>query len=143
MIPERNKNWLDLGCGSLKLLKSIAHQTNKVILYTSHEIELAIQLCDKMLILDGDTNAFDQPCKLIENNSFVKDEIRIINNGQSNDERITLIDTDSNQLTVTNNVGDNDGNDNMIINLTNQIDYIFEIQTKEHDINSTFKSELI
>lgn len=54
----------------LKLLKSIAHQTNKVILYTSHEIELAIQLCDKMLILDGDTNAFDQPCKLIENNSF-------------------------------------------------------------------------
>ena len=23
MIPERNKNWLDLGCGSLKLLKSI------------------------------------------------------------------------------------------------------------------------
>ncbi|VXC35269.1 ABC transporter ATP-binding protein [Maribacter litoralis] len=54
----------------LKLLKSIAHQTNKIILYTSHEIELAIQLCDKMLILDGDTNAFDQPCKLIENNSF-------------------------------------------------------------------------
>ncbi|WP_430425405.1 ABC transporter ATP-binding protein [Maribacter litoralis] len=54
----------------LKLLKSIAHQTNKVILYTSHEIELAIQLCDKMLILDGVTNAFDQPCKLIENKRF-------------------------------------------------------------------------
>ena len=54
----------------LKLLKSIAHETNKTILFTSHEIELAIQLCDKMLILDGKNNAFDQPCNLIANNSF-------------------------------------------------------------------------
>ncbi|WP_324026689.1 ABC transporter ATP-binding protein [Maribacter sp. BPC-D8] len=54
----------------LKLLKSIAHETNKSILFTSHEIELAIQLCDKMLILDGTNNAFDQPCNLIANNSF-------------------------------------------------------------------------
>lgn len=54
----------------LKLLKSIAHETNKTILFTSHEIELAIQLCDKMLILDGTNNAFDQPCNLIANNSF-------------------------------------------------------------------------
>nr|WP_299800324.1 ABC transporter ATP-binding protein [uncultured Maribacter sp.] len=54
----------------LKLLKSVAHETNKTILFTSHEIELAIQLCDKMLILDGTNNAFDQPCNLIANNSF-------------------------------------------------------------------------
>lgn len=54
----------------LKLLKSIAHETNRTILFTSHEIELAIQLCDKMLILDGKNNAFDQPCNLIANNSF-------------------------------------------------------------------------
>lgn len=54
----------------LKLLKSIAHETKKTILFTSHEIELAIQLCDKMLILDGIHNAFNEPCKLIENNSF-------------------------------------------------------------------------
>ena len=54
----------------LKLLKTIAHKTNKVILFTSHEIELAIQLCDKMLILDGRENAFDEPCKLIENKNF-------------------------------------------------------------------------
>lgn len=54
----------------LKLLKSIAHETNKTILFTSHEIELAIQLCDKMLILDGITNAFDEPCNLIANNNF-------------------------------------------------------------------------
>jgi iron complex transport system ATP-binding protein len=54
----------------LKLLKSIAHKTEKTILFTTHEIELAIQLCDKMLVLDGLNNAFDEPCKLIENKSF-------------------------------------------------------------------------
>lgn len=54
----------------LKLLKSIARETNKVILFTSHEIELAIQLCDKMLILDGKENAFNEPCKLIVNKKF-------------------------------------------------------------------------
>ncbi|TLP79120.1 ABC transporter ATP-binding protein [Maribacter sp. ACAM166] len=54
----------------LKLLKSIAHKTKKTILFTSHEIELAIQLCDKMLILDGQSNPFEEPCKLIENNNF-------------------------------------------------------------------------
>ena len=54
----------------LKLLKSIAVETQKTILFTSHEIELAIQLCDKMLLLDGDQNTFDEPCKLIENKKF-------------------------------------------------------------------------
>lgn len=54
----------------LKLLKSIAHRTKKTILFTSHEIEMAIQLCDSMLILDGNDNPFDQPCKLIENKAF-------------------------------------------------------------------------
>ncbi|UWX53686.1 ABC transporter ATP-binding protein [Maribacter litopenaei] len=54
----------------LKLLKSIAHQTKKTILFTSHEIEMAIQICDKILILDGVENPFDEPCKLIENKSF-------------------------------------------------------------------------
>ncbi|WP_262497249.1 ABC transporter ATP-binding protein [Maribacter sp. 6B07] len=54
----------------LKLLKTLAHSTNKIILYTSHEIELAIQLSDKMLILDGVNNAFDQPCNLIKNKNF-------------------------------------------------------------------------
>ncbi|ASV31903.1 ABC transporter ATP-binding protein [Maribacter cobaltidurans] len=54
----------------LKLLKSIAHQTKKTVLFTSHEIEIAIQLCDKILILEGDKNPFDEPCKLIENKAF-------------------------------------------------------------------------
>ncbi len=54
----------------LKLLKSIAVETQKTILFTSHEIELAIQLCDKMLLLDGDQNTFDEPCNLITNKKF-------------------------------------------------------------------------
>lgn len=54
----------------LKLLKSIAHQTQKTILFTSHEIEMAIQLCDKMILLDGVNNTFGQPCELIEQKAF-------------------------------------------------------------------------
>lgn len=54
----------------LKLLKLIAHQTKKTIVFTSHEIEMAIQLCDKMLLLDGDKNLFGQPCELIEKKAF-------------------------------------------------------------------------
>ncbi|MBQ4914834.1 ABC transporter ATP-binding protein [Maribacter sp. MMG018] len=54
----------------LKILKSIAHKTNKTIVFTSHEIEMAIQLCDKILILDGHKNPFEKPSKLIENKAF-------------------------------------------------------------------------
>lgn len=63
----------------LKLLRSIAHDANKTILYTTHEIEVAIQLCDKMLILEKHKHTFGNPCELIEqqvfNNLFPKDTI--------------------------------------------------------------------
>ncbi|NKI27258.1 ABC transporter ATP-binding protein [Arenibacter sp. 6A1] len=54
----------------LKLLKHIAHETKKTILYTTHEIEIAIQLCDKMLILEKDRSSFGEPCELIRQQSF-------------------------------------------------------------------------
>lgn len=54
----------------LKLLKSIAHRTGKTIIFTSHEIEMAIQLCDTMLLLDGEKNPFGTPSELIENKAF-------------------------------------------------------------------------
>jgi len=54
----------------LKLLKYIAHKTNKTILFTTHEIEIAIQLCDKMLILEGQQSTFGSPCELIQMKSF-------------------------------------------------------------------------
>mgnify|MGYP000093887062 CR=1 FL=1 len=54
----------------LKLLKSIAHSTQKTIVFTTHEIEMAIQLCDRMLLLDGEENPFGQPCDLIRQKAF-------------------------------------------------------------------------
>lgn len=56
----------------LKLLKSIAHKTNKTILFTSHEIQMAIQLCDKILIMNKEFHEFGEPCELIRKQSFEK-----------------------------------------------------------------------
>ncbi|WP_222984466.1 ABC transporter ATP-binding protein [Flagellimonas meishanensis] len=54
----------------LKMLQQLAHQNQKTIVFTSHEIDLAIQLCDKILILDGMDNPFGEPCDLIEQRHF-------------------------------------------------------------------------
>ena len=54
----------------LKLLKSISHSTNKTILFSTHEIDLAIQVCDKILVMKKDASWFDSPCNLINNHVF-------------------------------------------------------------------------
>ncbi|SDQ67614.1 ABC transporter ATP-binding protein [Flagellimonas zhangzhouensis] len=54
----------------LKLLRELAHYQQKTILFSTHEIELAIQLCDTMLILDGKNHPFGGPCQLIEQQHF-------------------------------------------------------------------------
>ena len=54
----------------LKMLQALAHDKQKTILFTTHEIELAIQLCDRILILDGKYNPFGDPCQLIEQKHF-------------------------------------------------------------------------
>jgi iron complex transport system ATP-binding protein len=54
----------------LKTMKSIAHEFGKTVVYTTHEIDLAIQLCDQMLIMDRSGHHFGPPCKHIENQSF-------------------------------------------------------------------------
>ncbi|WP_373072927.1 ABC transporter ATP-binding protein [Zeaxanthinibacter enoshimensis] len=54
----------------LKLLQRISHEMKKTILFTTHEIGLAIQLCDRMLILDNQENPFGAPCELIEQKRF-------------------------------------------------------------------------
>ena len=56
----------------LKLLKAIAHKTKKTILFTTHEIEVAIQLCDKMLLIQKEESYFGDPCELIEAQHFEK-----------------------------------------------------------------------
>ncbi len=54
----------------LKLLKTITRETGKTILFSSHEIELAIQLCDQMLVMTQDGISFGDPCELIKNSVF-------------------------------------------------------------------------
>jgi iron complex transport system ATP-binding protein len=54
----------------LKLLKNLAQHTGKTILFSTHEIDLAIQLADKMLVMAAGGTYFDDPCKLIEAGKF-------------------------------------------------------------------------
>lgn len=53
----------------LKLLQNLVKKTNKTILFSSHEIDLAIQLCDKIVLMTEDT-VIDSPCNLIEKGAF-------------------------------------------------------------------------
>lgn len=52
----------------LKLLKTLSK--NKTILFSTHEIDLAIQLSDKMIVMTQEETYFDTPCNLIEKGRF-------------------------------------------------------------------------
>lgn len=54
----------------LKLLKKLSKNTNKAILFASHEINLALQLCDKILILKNEKSLFGSPEELIKAEAF-------------------------------------------------------------------------
>ncbi|OIQ28317.1 MAG: ABC transporter ATP-binding protein [Bacteroidetes bacterium MedPE-SWsnd-G2] len=54
----------------LKLLKTLTQETEKTILFSSHEIDLAIQLCDKIIVMTGETVEYDTPCNLISKGAF-------------------------------------------------------------------------
>ncbi|WGF92453.1 ABC transporter ATP-binding protein [Aequorivita marisscotiae] len=54
----------------LKLLKKLASETQKTILFSTHEIDLAIQLTNKLLVMTSKNTYFDEPCKLIEAGRF-------------------------------------------------------------------------
>jgi len=56
----------------LKLLRKLTKETGKTILFSSHEIDLAIQLCDSMIVMSKDNIASDTPCNLIEKGAFSK-----------------------------------------------------------------------
>ncbi|MES2543588.1 MAG: ABC transporter ATP-binding protein [Bacteroidota bacterium] len=53
-----------------KLLKKLTKETNKCILFSTHDIDMAIQLSDEMIIMTPETFIQDQPCNLIANGSF-------------------------------------------------------------------------
>lgn len=54
----------------LKLLQRLTKETNKTILFSSHEIDLAIQLCDTMIVMRKEGVVCDQPCNLISEGVF-------------------------------------------------------------------------
>lgn len=54
----------------LKLLQKLVKNTNKTILFSSHEIDLAIQLCDSMIVITPDGVVSDEPCNLIKKGTF-------------------------------------------------------------------------
>ncbi|MFV8370139.1 ABC transporter ATP-binding protein [Flavobacterium sp. LB2R40] len=53
-----------------KLLKKLTHETGKCILFSTHDIDMAIQLSDEMIIMTPDTVQQDQPCHFISKGSF-------------------------------------------------------------------------
>jgi iron complex transport system ATP-binding protein len=56
----------------LNLLKKLAHETQKTMLFSTHEIDLAIQLCDEMIVMNTSSVFFGTPCELIEQGVFDK-----------------------------------------------------------------------
>ena len=54
----------------LKLLQKLAKETGKTILFSSHEIDLAIQLCDRLIVMSKDNVVSDTPCNLISKGTF-------------------------------------------------------------------------
>jgi iron complex transport system ATP-binding protein len=53
-----------------KLLKKLTQETGKCILFSTHDIDMAIQLSDEMIIMTPETIVQDQPCNLILKGSF-------------------------------------------------------------------------
>ncbi|WP_299887456.1 ABC transporter ATP-binding protein [uncultured Lacinutrix sp.] len=54
----------------LKLLQKLAKETNKTILFSSHEIDLAIQLCDSLIVMTNNGIIQDSPTNLIKQGAF-------------------------------------------------------------------------
>tara|TARA_R100001369_G_scaffold20091_1_gene36718 strand:- start:217643 stop:218290 length:648 start_codon:yes stop_codon:yes gene_type:complete len=52
----------------LKLLKKLTTETNKSILFATHEINLALQLCDKLIVMTKDFVHIGTPTELINKN---------------------------------------------------------------------------
>lgn len=54
----------------LKLLQKLTHETGKTILYSTHDIDLAIQMADEMIVFTPTRIVQDQPCNLIQTGIF-------------------------------------------------------------------------
>lgn len=55
-----------------KLLKKLTVETNKCILFSTHDIDLAIQLSDEMIVMTEENVVQNEPCNLISKGVFNK-----------------------------------------------------------------------
>jgi iron complex transport system ATP-binding protein len=53
-----------------KLLKKLTEETQKCILFSTHDIDMAIQISDEIIIMTPENIIQDQPCNLILKGSF-------------------------------------------------------------------------
>lgn len=53
-----------------KLLKKLSQETQKCILFSTHDIDMAIQLSDEMIIMTPEKVEQDEPCNFIAKGSF-------------------------------------------------------------------------
>ena len=53
-----------------KLLKKLVIETNKCILFSTHDIDLAIQLADEMIVMSEEFVIQEEPCNLISKGIF-------------------------------------------------------------------------
>ena len=53
-----------------KLLKKLAKETKKCILFSTHDIDMAIQISDEMIIMTDENVVQDQPCNFISKGNF-------------------------------------------------------------------------
>ena len=53
-----------------KLLKKLTKETQKCILFSTHDIDMAIQLSDEIILMTPETVVQDQPCNLITKGVF-------------------------------------------------------------------------
>ena len=56
----------------LKLLKKLSKETNKCIVFSTHDIDMAIQVADEMIVMTADSVVQDEPCNLISKGTFSK-----------------------------------------------------------------------
>ena len=54
----------------LKLLKNLSQDTGKAIIFATHEINLALQLCDRIILMKPDEVIEDAPKQLIQKGHF-------------------------------------------------------------------------
>lgn len=53
-----------------KLLKKLTHETKKCILFSTHDIDMAIQLSDEIIVMTQGKCIQDTPCNLISKGTF-------------------------------------------------------------------------